>query len=231
MARASERPSPSRGRLGSLACPCHAIHVAVGCKLDPVSAHFKSRFPVVTECGAMACERRRWVYIRLGQGLRCKRGRKSKGESYDQSICTKHISSPDVPSSSGDNLSALTRRSQGMSGPCSMSATSRRTRRRANERQPNVRMARSDAAHVLHFALVKFHDGTVAPKRDCQCRPLPVPAALIDRRACCAFQSTRIICTRYAGCDSGQPISLQFGAPAAPRSRRPRSWLPWRRRG
>jgi hypothetical protein len=194
VAQASERLSPSSDRLGSFACPCHAIHVAVGCKLDPISAHSKSRFSVLTECGAMAGERWRWVYVRLGQGLGCKCGRKSKGESYDQSICTKHLSSPDVPSSSGDNLSALTRRSQAMSGPCSI---------RANERQPNAPMARSDVAHVLHFAHVKFHDGTVAHKRDCQCPPLQVIAALVDQRVCCAFQPTRIICTRYADATPG----------------------------
>ena len=87
--------TPTRFRLGRLAFLCHAGHVTVGCKLDPISALHKSSFPVVTELGAMACQGRRWIYVRLGQGLRCKCGDRSPDQKHNKRLfCSAHGSSP-----------------------------------------------------------------------------------------------------------------------------------------
>src|ERR1700722_773405 len=57
--------------LGRLACSRHAIHVTIGCKLDPIGALHKRRFPVVTELGAMTCQGRWRVDVGLGRRLHC----------------------------------------------------------------------------------------------------------------------------------------------------------------
>ena len=54
MARPARGYESRPARLGSLAFPCHAIHVTVGIKLDPISAFHKSRSPMITQCRTMA---------------------------------------------------------------------------------------------------------------------------------------------------------------------------------
>src|ERR1700693_1518648 len=57
--------------LGSLALLGHARHIAVGRKRSPIGALHESRFSVFTQCGTMACQGWRWIYVRLRQSLRC----------------------------------------------------------------------------------------------------------------------------------------------------------------
>jgi hypothetical protein len=81
--------------LGSLAFLGHACHVAVGSKRGPISALHESRFSVLTQRGAMACQGWRWIYVRLRQGLRCECRRKPNAESNHKSVCDKHSLAPD----------------------------------------------------------------------------------------------------------------------------------------
>jgi hypothetical protein len=94
----SPRPGPADSQigLGSLACLCHAIHVTIGIKLDPISAFHKSRFSLSSQCRTVTGQRRRWIYVWLGENFRSKYGRKSNSESDSKSICAGHILSPDV---------------------------------------------------------------------------------------------------------------------------------------
>jgi hypothetical protein len=73
----------------------HARHIAVGRKRSPIGALHESRFSVFTQCGTMACQGWRWIYVRLRQGLRCECRRKRNAESNHKSVCDKHNLAPD----------------------------------------------------------------------------------------------------------------------------------------
>src|SRR5580704_3005881 len=92
---------PDNGRtlmrvgLGRLTCRRHACHVTVGCKLDPIGALLKSRLPMFTQLGAMACQGQWRVYVWLSQGLRCKcGGRNPDQQRSDGLVGNTHGSSP-----------------------------------------------------------------------------------------------------------------------------------------